>query len=131
MDEDIPLLDTDPAAVRAKAYDAVLNGYEIGGGSIRIHDQQLQEKMFELLGFTQEQAWSKFGFLLEAFKYGTPPHGGLAFGFDRLIMLLVGTDNIRDVVAFPKTQTASCLMTNAPSPADPKQLEELKITLKN
>lgn len=131
MDEDIPMLDTDPAAVRAKAYDAVLNGYEIGGGSIRIHNQQLQEKMFGLLGFSHEDAWAKFGFLLEAFKYGTPPHGGLAFGLDRIIMLLTGTDNIKDVVAFPKTQTASCLMTNAPSPADSKQLEELKIATKN
>ncbi len=130
MDEDIPLLDTDPAAVRAKAYDVVLNGYEIGGGSIRIHNQQLQEKMFGLLGFSSEQAWQKFGFLLEAFKYGTPPHGGLAFGLDRITMLLTGTDNIKDVVAFPKTQTASCLMTNAPSPADAKQLEELKISTK-
>jgi aspartyl-tRNA synthetase len=130
MDEDIPLLDTDPAAVRAKAYDVVLNGYEIGGGSIRIHNQQLQEKMLGLLGFTTEQAWQKFGFLLEAFKYGTPPHGGLAFGLDRITMLLTGTDNIKDVVAFPKTQTASCLMTNAPSPADAKQLEELKISTK-
>jgi aspartyl-tRNA synthetase len=131
MDEDIPLLDTDPAEARAKAYDAVLNGYEIGGGSIRIHNQQLQEKMFGLLGFSSEEAWAKFGFLLEAFKYGTPPHGGLAFGLDRIIMLLTGTDNIKDVVAFPKTQTASCLMTNAPSPADTKQLEELKISTKN
>lgn len=130
MDEDIPLLDTNPAEARAKAYDVVLNGYEIGGGSIRIHNQQLQEKMFGLLGFSQEQAWSKFGFLLEAFKYGTPPHGGLAFGLDRIIMLLTGTDNIKDVVAFPKTQTASCLMTNAPSPADEKQLDELKIATK-
>jgi aspartyl-tRNA synthetase len=131
MDEDIPLLDTNPAEARAKAYDVVLNGYEIGGGSIRIHNQQLQEKMFGLLGFSSEQAWSKFGFLLEAFKYGTPPHGGLAFGLDRMVMLLTGTDNIKDVVAFPKTQTASCLMTNAPSPADAKQLDELKITTKN
>lgn len=130
MDEDLELLDTDPLKVRAKAYDVVLNGYELGGGSIRIHRQELQEKMFKLLGFTQEQAWSKFGFLLEAFKYGTPPHGGLAFGLDRIVMLFTGTDNIRDVVAFPKTQTASCLMTNAPSPADEKQLEELHIELK-
>jgi aspartyl-tRNA synthetase len=130
MDEDLELLDTDPLKVRAKAYDVVLNGYELGGGSIRIHRQELQEKMFGLLGFTHEQAWSKFGYLLEAFKYGTPPHGGLAFGLDRIVMLFTGTDNIKDVIAFPKTQTASCLMTNAPSPADAKQLEELHISLK-
>ncbi len=127
MDEDIPFLDTDPGKVRAKAYDIVLNGYELGGGSIRIHDAQLQEKMFGLIGLTKEQAWSKFGYLLEAFKYGTPPHGGLAFGLDRFIMLLTGTDNIRDVIAFPKTQNASCLMTEAPSNADISQLNELKI----
>lgn len=130
MDEDLELLDTDPLKARAKAYDCVLNGYELGGGSIRIHRQELQEKMFKLLGFTEEQAWSKFGYLLEAFKYGTPPHGGLAFGLDRIVMLFTGTDNIKDVVAFPKTQTASCLMTNAPSPADARQLEELHITVK-
>ncbi len=128
MDEDIELLDSDPLKVRAKAYDIVLNGYELGGGSIRIHDSELQEKMFKLLGFSKEEAWRKFGFLLEAFKYGTPPHGGLAIGVDRLIMLLTGTDNIRDVVAFPKTQSASCLMTDAPSFADEGQLAELKIS---
>lgn len=130
MDEDLELLDTNPLMARAKAYDIVLNGYELGGGSIRIHRQELQEKMFKLIGLSQEQAWSKFGYLLEAFKYGTPPHGGLAFGLDRLTMLLTGTDNIRDVIAFPKTQNASCLMTNAPSPADAKQLEELHIEVK-
>jgi len=104
-----------------------LNGYELGGGSIRIHDAKLQEKMFELIGLSKEQAYNKFGYLLEAFKYGTPPHGGLAFGLDRFIMLLTGTDNIRDVIAFPKTQNASCLMTEAPSFADINQLNELKI----
>jgi len=130
MDEDLELLDIDPLKARAKAYDVVLNGYELGGGSIRIHRQELQEKIFKLLGFTQEQAWSKFGFLLEAFKYGTPPHGGLAFGLDRIVMLFTGTENIRDVIAFPKTQNASCLMTNAPSPADARQLEELHIEIK-
>jgi len=129
MDEDIHLLDSEPLKARAKAYDIVLNGYELGGGSIRIHDSEIQEKMFELLGFSQEEAWKKFGFLLEAFKYGTPPHGGLAIGMDRLIMLLTGTDNIRDVIAFPKTQSASCLMTDAPSYADEKQLKELKLKL--
>ncbi|SHJ23773.1 aspartate--tRNA ligase [Lutispora thermophila] len=127
MDEDIELLDTEPLNVRAKAYDIVLNGYELGGGSIRIHDSEIQQKMFNLLGFSKEEAWKKFGFLLEAFKYGTPPHGGLAIGMDRLIMLLTGTDNIRDVIAFPKTQSASCLMTDAPSIADEKQLAELKL----
>ena len=123
------LLDKEPGKVRAKAYDIVLNGYELGGGSIRIHDSQLQEKMFKLLGFSTEQAWNKFGFLLEAFKYGTPPHGGVALGIDRLIMMLTNTDNIKDVVAFPKTQNATCLMTDAPSFTDEKQLAELKICL--
>jgi aspartyl-tRNA synthetase len=127
MDEDIDYLDSDPARVRAKAYDIVINGYEVGGGSIRIHNQELQQKMFNLIGFTDEQAKERFGFLLEAFKYGTPPHGGLAFGLDRLVMLLAKTDNIRDVIAFPKVQTASDLMTNAPDIVDDKQLEELCI----
>ncbi|MGI6085330.1 MAG: aspartate--tRNA ligase [Acetivibrionales bacterium] len=127
MDEDIEYLDSDPARVRAKAYDIVINGYEVGGGSIRIHNQDLQKKMFNLIGFTDEQAKERFGFLLEAFKYGTPPHGGLAFGLDRLVMLLAKTDNIRDVIAFPKVQTAADLMTNAPDIVDEKQLEELYI----
>ncbi len=127
MDEDLELLDTDPSKVRAKAYDIVLNGYEIGGGSIRIHNQELQAKMFNLIGFTDEQAKERFGFLLEAFKFGTPPHGGLAFGLDRLVMLLAKTNNIRDVIAFPKVQNASDLMTNAPDYVDDKQLNELYI----
>ena len=127
MEEDIPLLDTDPGKVRAQAYDIVLNGMEMGGGSIRIHRTELQSKMFECLGFTQEEAWDRFGFLLEAFKYGTPPHGGLAYGLDRLIMLLTGKDNIRDVIAFPKVQNASCLMTQAPDVVETKQLKELHI----
>jgi len=129
MDEDIHLLDTDPGKVRAKAYDMVLNGVEIGGGSIRIHSQSLQSKMFELLGFTSEQAWERFGFMLEAFKYGTPPHGGMAYGLDRLVMLMAGRDSIRDVIAFPKTQNASDLMCNAPNVVDAKQLEELHIAV--
>ncbi|MFS8628289.1 MAG: aspartate--tRNA ligase [Limnochordales bacterium] len=127
VDEDIELLDTNPAAVRAKAYDLVINGYELGGGSIRIHRRDVQEKVFRVLGLTDEQARDKFGFLLDAFEHGTPPHGGLAFGFDRLIMLLVGTDNIRDVIAFPKTQSATCLLTQAPAPVDEEQLKELHI----
>jgi len=127
MDEDIEYLDTDPARVRAKAYDIIINGYEVGGGSIRIHNQDIQKKMFNVIGFTDEQAKERFGFLLEAFKYGTPPHGGLAFGLDRLVMLLAKTDNIRDVIAFPKVQTAADLMTNAPDYVDEKQLEELYI----
>lgn len=127
MDEDIEYLDSDPGRVRSKAYDIVINGYEAGGGSIRIHDQELQRKMFNTIGFTDEQAKQRFGFLLEAFRYGTPPHGGLAFGLDRLTMLLAKTDNIRDVIAFPKVQNTSDLMTNAPDAVDGKQLEELKI----
>lgn len=129
MDEDIELMETDPASVRARAYDMVLNGEELGGGSIRIHRRDLQEKMFQLLGFTSEQAWSRFGFLLEAFKYGPPPHGGLAFGFDRLIMFLAGTDNIKDVIAFPKNQNAYCPLTEAPGEVDENQLEELGLKI--
>jgi aspartyl-tRNA synthetase len=127
MDEDMEYLETDPGKVRAKAYDIVLNGTEIGGGSIRIHIQELQSKMFELLGFTNEEAWDRFGFLLEAFKYGTPPHGGLAYGLDRMIMLMAGKSSIRDVIAFPKVQNASCPMTNAPDSVEAKQLKELHI----
>lgn len=127
MDEDIKYLDSDPLKVRAKAYDMVLNGEELGGGSIRIHDTNLQEKMFSVLGFTQESAWERFGFLLEAFKYGPPPHGGLAFGFDRIVMFLSSTDNIKDVIAFPKNQNAFDPLTEAPNVVDDIQLKELGI----
>ncbi len=130
MDEDIELLETEPEKVRAKAYDIVINGEEAGGGSIRINNSQLQEKMFKALGFTMEEAWEKFGFLLEAFKYGVPPHGGIAYGFDRLIMFFAKTENIKDVVAFPKTQSASCLMTEAPTTVSEKQLDELYVSVK-
>ena len=127
MDEDLALLDTDPGKVRAKAYDIVLNGTELGGGSVRIFQSDVQEKMFEVLGFSKEDAYSRFGFLLNAFKYGVPPHAGLAYGLDRLVMLLVKADSIREVIAFPKVKDASCLMTNAPDIVDDKQLEELFI----
>jgi len=127
MDEDLPLLDTDPGKVRAKAYDIVINGCEAGGGSIRIYNSDLQEKMFQTLGFSKEDAWARFGFLLEGFRYGTPPHGGMAYGLDRLVMLLTGCDNIKDVIAFPKVQNASELMSNAPDFVEEKQLEELQI----
>jgi len=130
MDEDLHLLDTDRENVRAKAYDIVLNGIELGGGSIRIHDSKVQEKMFECLGFSTESAWDKFGFLLEAFKYGTPPHGGIALGLDRFIMLLAKEESIRDVIAFPKNQNAICPLTSAPAMADEKALEELGIKLR-
>ena len=130
MDEDLELIETNPGAVRAKAYDIVLNGYELGGGSIRIHRREIQQKMFELLGFTQEDAQERFGFLLDAFKYGVPPHGGLAFGLDRIIMLMSGATSIRDVIAFPKVKDASCPMTDAPGVVEEKQLDELGIAIK-
>ena len=125
MEEDLQYIDSDPGRVRAKAYDIVLNGNEIGGGSVRIFNQDIQSKMFEVLGFTPEQAKEQFGFLLEAFKYGVPPHAGLAYGLDRLVMLMAKQDSIRDVIAFPKVKDASDLMTEAPSPVDAKQLDEL------
>ena len=129
MDEDLPLLDTDPSKVRAKAYDMVLNGFELGGGSIRIHRRDIQQKIFSLLGFSDEDAQERFGFLLDAFKYGVPPHGGLAFGFDRIIMLMTGSSSIRDVIAFPKVKDASCPLTDAPGTVDDKQLDELGIAI--
>ena len=129
MEEDLPYLDSDPGRVRAKAYDIVLNGVELGGGSVRIYQNDIQEKMFELLGFTKEDAHSRFGFLLDAFKYGVPPHAGLAYGLDRLVMLLVKAESIREVMAFPKVKDASCLMTNAPDVVDDVQLGELRLTV--
>ena len=129
MDEDLQYIDSDPGRVRAKAYDIVLNGVEMGGGSVRIHQADIQSKMFEVLGFTPERAGEQFGFLLEAFKYGVPPHAGLAYGLDRVVMLMVGADSIRDVIAFPKVKDASCLMTEAPGQVDEKQLEELHIAV--
>ena len=127
MDEDIDFLETNPEKVRAKSYDLVLNGVELGGGSIRIHDLSMQSKMFNLLGFSSEEANERFGFLLEAFKYGAPPHGGMAYGLDRLVMLMAGQKSIRDVIAFPKVQNASCPLSNAPDIVDEKQLKELHI----
>ena len=129
-DEDIPMLDTDPAAVRADAYDMVINGVEVGGGSIRIHDSELQAKMFEILGFTPEKAQEQFGFLMNAFKFGAPPHGGLAFGFDRLCSLFGGSDSIRDYIAFPKNNAGRDVMLDAPSEVDPSQLDELYLSLR-
>ena len=129
MDEDLQYIDSDPARVRAKAYDIVLNGTELGGGSVRIFQSDVQEKMFEVLGFEKEDAYERFGFLLNAFKYGVPPHAGLAYGLDRLVMLLVKAESIREVIAFPKVKDASCLMTNAPDVVEQKQLDELEISL--
>lgn len=129
MDEDLELLETNPGVVRSKAYDLVLNGEELGGGSIRIHDSKLQTRMFKALGFTEESAYERFGFLIDAFKFGPPPHGGLAFGLDRMIMFLAGTDNIKDVIAFPKNQNAYCYLSEAPNVADEKQIEELGLVI--
>ena len=131
MEEDLPLLDTEPGKVRAKAYDIVLNGNEIGGGSVRIFQNDIQEKMFEVLGFTKEAAYKQFGFLLNAFKYGVPPHAGLAYGLDRLVMLMAGADSIREVIAFPKVKDASCLMSEAPSEVSEAQLEELDLEIRH
>ena len=127
--EDIPMLDSAPEKVKANAYDIVLNGVELGGGSIRIHDRELQSKMFDILGLTKEECEEKFGFLIEAFKYGAPPHGGLAYGLDRLVMLLLGEPSIREVMAFPKNQNAQCLVSEAPAPVDKAQLDELGIDI--
>lgn len=129
FDEDADKLETDPASVRAQAYDLVLNGFELGGGSLRIYEREMQEKMFRTLGFSDEEAKEQFGFLLEAFEYGTPPHGGVAFGLDRLVMLLAGRTNLRDTIAFPKTASASCVLTDAPSPVDTAQLNDLHISV--
>ena len=129
MDEDLHLLDTDPGSVRAKAYDIILNGVELGGGSIRIHSQEIQKKMFKAIGMSEEEAQSRFSFLLDAFRFGAPPHGGMAYGFDRLIMLLSGKSSIRDIIAFPKVQNASELMNGAPSYVDEKQLVELALSV--
>ena len=128
--EDVPLFDTDPLAIRAQAYDMVLNGHEIGGGSMRIYRRDIQEKMFQAIGLSPEEAQDKFGFFLEAFEYGAPPHGGIAFGFDRLVMLLAGKASLRDAIAFPKTANATELMTVAPSPVSPEQLDELHLEVR-
>ncbi|MDU4602551.1 MAG: aspartate--tRNA ligase, partial [Staphylococcus warneri] len=129
--EDIDKLDSEPENAQANAYDIVLNGYELGGGSIRMHNGELQEKMFEVLGFTKEQAQEQFGFLLDAFKYGAPPHGGIALGLDRLVMLLTNRTNLRDTIAFPKTASATCLLTDAPGEVSEKQLEELSLRIRH
>ena len=129
VEEDIDLIETDPGRARAKAYDIILNGNEIGGGSIRIFDRQLQARMFKALGLSEEVAQERFGFLLDAFKYGTPPHGGMAYGLDRLVMLMAGCESIRDTIAFPKVQNASCLLSGAPDTVDIRQLEDLSIEI--
>lgn len=129
--EDIELLDTDPGKVRAQAYDIVLNGYELGGGSLRIFERDIQEKMFRALGFSEEQARSQFGFLMDAFEYGTPPHGGIALGLDRFVMILAERTNLRDTIAFPKTASASDPLTNAPSGVSQAQLDELQLSVIN
>ena len=131
MEEDITLIETHPEKMRAKAYDIVMNGDEMGGGSIRINTVDLQEKMFKALGLDEDTVRRKFGFFVDAFQYGAPPHGGIAYGFDRLAMLMTGTDNIKDVLAFPKTQSATCPLTGAPSIVDEKQLAEAHIMLRN
>ncbi|MNM48788.1 Aspartate--tRNA ligase [compost metagenome] len=126
-EEDVALFDTDPGAIRAQAYDIVLNGYEVGGGSMRIYKRDVQEKMFDALSLSKEEVQDKFGYLLDAFEYGTPPHGGIAFGFDRLVMLLAGRSNLRETIAFPKTASATDLLMDAPSPVKDAQLDELHI----
>jgi aspartyl-tRNA synthetase len=126
-EEDLPLLETDPERVRARAYDLVLNGIELGGGSIRIHKQEVQKRLFSSIGLKEEDVWDKFSFLIEALEYGAPPHGGIALGFDRMMMTILGLSTIRDVIAFPKTQSATCLLTSAPAPVAERQLEELHI----
>ena len=128
--EDLPNLKDNPSEVLSRGYDIVMNGYELGGGSIRIHQQNVQKQVFDLLGISEEEAQLKFGFLLEALKYGAPPHGGIALGLDRLVMILAGTDNIRDVIAFPKTTSATSLMDESPSEVSERQLDELGIQLK-
>ena len=130
-DEDLPFMESEPSRVRAKAYDIVINGQEAGGGSLRIYKKKIQNLMFKTLGFSQEQIENRFGFFVNAFNFGTPPHGGIALGLDRFAMLLANTDNIKDVIAFPKVQNASCLMTEAPGVVENRQLEELAIELKD